>query len=154
MNKSRSLSPYQFFEIVQIEYICAILRARIYKSKKDKEFWNKVATGKKVKIEEIAHRNSLPTIFTDSDLNETLSKRVYIEQGSPCFVYRNEEHKLEQQYYDLYYYYNEGSEVRFLLDTEMVVGSIVEYKVYGTTIKVKYKEETLVLPVHQVMRVL
>ena len=154
MNKSRPLSPYQFFEIVQIEYICAILRARIYKAKKDKEFWNKVADGKKVKIEEIADRNGLPSIFTDSDLSDTLTKRVYVESGSPCFIYRNDQHRLEQEYYDLFYYYNPGKEVRFLFDSEMVVGIVDEYKVFGTTIRIKYKDGVLTLPTNQVMRVL
>ena len=154
MNKSRPLSPYQFFEVVQIEYICAKLRARIYKAKKDKEFWNKVAEGKRVKIEEIADRNGLPSIFTDSDLNDTLTKRVYVENNSPCFIYRDEQHKLEQEYYDLFYYYGIGKEVRFLFDLEMVVGIVEVYKVFSPTILVKYKENILTLPTKQVMRIL
>lgn len=153
-SKSRPLSPYQFFEVVQIEYICAVLRARIYQGVKDRTYWNRVAEGKKVKINEIADRNSLPSIFTDSDLMDTLSKRVYVEGTTPCFVYKNEDHKLQQEYYDFYYYYSVGKEVRFLLDSEMVVGVIKSYKTFSQNIEVEYKGKVLTLPTKLVMRVL
>jgi hypothetical protein len=154
MNSSRPLTPYQFFEVVQIEYICAVLRSRIYVAKKDKEYWSRVAEGKKRKVEEIATRNHLPSIFTDSDLNDTLEKRVFIEGSHPAFVYRDEKHKVDQEYYDLYFYYGKGREVRFLHEDEMVVGKITQYKVFGKTIKVEYKGEELTLNTSDVSRIL
>ena len=57
VNKTRDVSLYELFKILQIEYIHNELRYKIYPSKSDKIFHEKVMKYKKTKIEDIALRN-------------------------------------------------------------------------------------------------
>lgn len=152
---SRKLSTYQYFEAIQIEYLCAILRARIYTRPKDKDFWNKVAEGKRIVINNIADRNKLPSVLTDSDLESALSRRIYRENTFPLFVYKDEEHKLSQEYFDLLYYYQEGSEVRYDLGNGTEVGTVTSYKPFDKIVNVlDTNKEKIQIEVSKVARIL
>ena len=155
--KTRRLSTYEFFEIIQIEYICSILRARIYPKSKDKEYWNRVAEGKRQTIEKISQRNSqLPNIFTDSDLESALSRRIYRETTYPIFVYKDDTQRLSQEYLDLLYYYAIGSDVRYDIGNGLEVGVVVEYQPFKdyVTIKPSRQEEPVRVSVGKVARIL
>ena len=153
--KSRFLSTYELFEVLQIEYLCCILRARIYPKSKDKDYWNRVAEGKKTTILSISNRNhDLPNIFTDSDLESALSRRIYRENTYPTFVYRDETHKQNQEYLDLCYYYNKGVEVRFTLNDEMKVGKVKNYRPFNSTLEITYEGEDIKIPVSNCVRIL
>jgi len=136
--KSRDLSNYQFLEILQTEWLVADLRAKIYFRHKDKEYWKKVKEGKRVKIEDISERNNLPSIFTDEGLRKDFEKKVYNLTSIPNFIYRNEEDRQEQEYYDLMYYFNKNSDVRIDFFGEIKVGKVLEYKPYFAAIKVQF----------------
>lgn len=110
--KSRNLSTFQFFEQLQLEYIVAELRKKIYPSVKDKNYYKRVMKFKKEKIEDISTRNTLPSIFTDLSCKDDLYKRVYNEIGPPTFYYRDEDHKNEFGEQDLANYFLVGSEVK------------------------------------------
>jgi len=154
--KSRQLSAFEFYETIQIEYICAVLRATIYPKPKDKEYWNKVASGKKVTIETMSERNSLPSIFTDSDLHTALKRRIYRPNTYPQFIYRNEQQRQSQEYLDLLYYYEKGKEVRFDLNDEVKIAKVKEYKPGTLTMLVELLEngEEMKVEVSQVSRIL
>lgn len=124
VKKSRHLSILDFFENLQIEYIQADLRHKIYPKLKDKAYWGKVKEGKKATIEKLAEKNSLPSIFSDEMMLRTFEKRVYRDISYPLFTYRDENHKMEQEYYDLKYYYNQNADVRIDLDGEVLIGKI------------------------------
>lgn len=126
-NKGRRLTTYQYFEALQVEWVVANLRTKIYRSPKDKEYWTRVKENKKVKIEEISNRNSLPNIFTDTSFREEIERRVFNEYSFPNFHYKDEDHKLTQGYYDLLYYYFIGSEVTYNYFGETKVGRIAIY---------------------------
>ena len=122
MNKTRSLRIYEYFEVLQVEYLSCKLRARIYLKPKDKEYWNRVSENKRQIITNISGRNgNLPTIFNDSDLQNVLEKRLYKENSSPMFVYKDEDHRKEQEYFDLLYYYQKGVEVRFTFSSKICI---------------------------------
>lgn len=152
--KTRFLTTYEFFEIVQIEYICSILRARVYPKPKDKEYWNKVAEGKKRTIETIANRNRLPSIFTDSDLEAALSRRVYRENTFPIFCYRDEEQKLNQEYFDLLYYYSKGIDVRFDIGNGIQVGKVKQYTPFDKNLTIEVDGVDIKVPVKDTVRIL
>lgn len=152
--KSRHLSIYQYFEILQIEWLVADLRFRIAVKAKDKEFWKKVKEGKKQTFEAIADRNSLPTLFTDSDLKAALEKRIYECEGLPNFHYKDEAAKQIQGYWDQLHYYRPSTEVRFELFGEVRVGTIDKYHPNAEKIKIKYDGETLEVPTKEVSRIL
>jgi Mg2+ and Co2+ transporter CorA len=122
--KSRHLPILDYFETLQIEYLVADLRHKIYPRLKDKTYWLRVKEGKKATIEKLATRNSLPTIFTDETMHREFEKKIYRDTSYPLFTYRDEDHKLEQEYYDLKYYYNIGSDVRIQIFEETKMGKI------------------------------
>ena len=153
---SRPLSTFQFFEIIQIEYICALLRSKIYVHSKDKEYWARVAEGKRAKIEQIVDRNpGLPSIFSDSDLENALSRRVYRDTTYPIFIYRDEEHRLSQEYLDLQYYYYKDTDVRYDIGLGVKVGKIKSYKPFDSFVCVLTTEkEEIRVPVDKIARIL
>jgi len=123
--KSRNLPLLEFFEILQLEWIQADLRHKVYPRPKDKLYWKRVMDGKKVNIETLGQRNQLPTIFSDSGMHIDLQKKVYRENSYPIFSYRDHDHELEQSYYDLKYYYNLGADVRIKTENgDVVLGKI------------------------------
>ena len=152
----RKLSIYQYFEILQKEWLVVDLRCRIYSSKKDKAFWLKVREGKRVKIENIAEKNKLPTIFTDSELKKDLERTIYNDYTYPNFHYKDENHMKDQGYWDLANYYSKDSEVRFESNGEMKVGRVVEYVPFSKIIRVRCvkTEETEQVSVSKVLRIL
>ena len=60
MEKSRNVAPLEFLDVLQLEYINAIIRSKIYPRVADKDHYRKVAKGKEEKIKDIAFRNNLP----------------------------------------------------------------------------------------------
>lgn len=154
VKESRKLSTYQYFEVLQIEWLVADLRCRIFTNEKDRSYWKKVREGKKVKIENISDKNRLPTIFTDDSLKRELEQRIYNDFTYPNFHYKDDEHKQTQGYWDLLNYYSKGTEVRFDHCGETLVGVVVDYCPPSLEIRVEVKNEVLVIPVHKTMRIL
>ena len=153
--KSRYLTPFQYFETIQLEYICADLRSKIYIKKQDRDFWKKVSEGKRVTIEKISDRNHLPNIFTDSDLLSSLERRIYRDETYPIFIYKDEEQKLSQEYLDLLYYYYEGVEVRFVNEVgESCIGKVKKYKPFSSSIVLLYNNTEVETKVSSTRRIL
>ena len=63
------------------------LRKKIYPSTSDKAFYQKVMDGKKRKIEDIALRNKLKTIFNDSQLKIVFYQQIHPQFNFPKFIY-------------------------------------------------------------------
>lgn len=124
--KSRDLSILDFYEILQVEWICADLRRKIYPKIKDKNYWTRVAEGKKNTIQRLAEKNSLPSIFDDESMLRIFEKKVYKENAYPEFIYKNENNKNEQEYWDLHYYLYIYSEVRVIIAGETKLGKITK----------------------------
>lgn len=110
--KTRDLSYYKFFDQLQLEYIQAELRKKIYPSLSDKNYYERVMKGKKEKIDDIAIRNSLKSIFTDKETKIEKYQVIYNKMGLPNFIYKNEQDKLINEDKDKKYYYMIGSEVK------------------------------------------
>lgn len=125
--KSRKLSVYEFFKVLQIEWIVSDLRHRIYTGRNDKDHWKMVMECKKVKIEDIAIKNKLPSIFTDAQMKSEFEHLVYLPDSIPNFHYKNEEQKQGQGYIDLMHYYSTGSDVRCEIMGETKVGKIKKF---------------------------
>lgn len=153
-SKSRNLSVYEFFQILQVEWLMADLRTRLYPKKKDKEYWGKVREGKRQVIDNIAEKNQLPTIFTDDDMKRSFESKIYNPSGLPTFAYKNEENRKAQEPLDLLYYYHKGADVRFEWYNEIKVGKVKSYLPYGETVTVEHEGKDVVLPCSQVTRIL
>lgn len=142
-DKSRNLSVYQFFQILQKEWIVADLRTRIYPKGKHKDYWTKVKEGKEATINQIAEKNHLPTIFTDQEMKRIFELQVYKEKGAPDFNYKSEENRTAQEPLDLTYYYSKGSEVRFDHFGEQKIGKVKSYTYGNTVALVQTTEDSL-----------
>jgi hypothetical protein len=155
-NKSRSLTVYQFFQMLQVEWLVADLRSRIYPKAKDKEYWNKVKEGKKKKIEGIADKNHLPTIFTDEEMKRIFELKIYNDKGIANFHYKDEAQREAQEPLDLTYYYSKGTEVRFDIFGEQKIGIVKSYLPYKETLTVMEPIEVVkyLVPTREVTRIL
>ena len=140
--KNRNLSIYKFFEQLQSEFIQAELRKKIYPKLKDKNYYERVMSGKKDKVNSIAERNNIPSIFTSPDEKKRLYKETYGDGGYPNFTYRDEAHRLECETLDRIHYYATGAEVRIMVNETVKVGEIVSVNHEKGVISILIKGDT------------
>jgi hypothetical protein len=125
--KTRNQTLFQYLESLQTEYINAELRKKIYPIVKDKRFYERTMKWKRQKIEDIAQRNELPTIFTNSEEKSRIYEKTYTKYGLPNFLYRNESEIVEFRKWDVINYFAKEAEVK--LDEgegKVSVGTIVD----------------------------
>jgi len=153
MEKNRHLPLYQMFEALQLEFLVADLRFKIFPRPKDKEYWKKVKEGKKAKIEDIAVRNGLDTIFSNPERWNKEQLKLYPANSKPAFTYRDFTQQQELSYWDEFYYYKVGEYARVM--NEDIIGKIQAFSPFDQFLTVvddegnKYKVETI-----QVRRIL
>ena len=102
--KNRNLSVAEYFLIIQKEYLIAEFRKKIYFSKNDKIYYQRVMDGKKNKINDIAKRNRLDSIFNNSEKMEEMRAELFDKLGKP---------KFELTEIDIENYYAIGNEFSF-----------------------------------------
>lgn len=123
--KTRNLSTYEYLQILQVEYIVAELRRKIYVKKKDKSYYSRVLEGKERKIKDICQRNSLPSLFEDGGVRAGCYANVYPATGYPDFHYKNDEQIQEFKAKDFYYYFYKGSDFRVVEEGVTKVGTLI-----------------------------
>lgn len=155
-DKSRKQSIFQFFEALQFEWICNDLREIIYPYATDKLHWKIVKDGKKVKIENIAIKNNLPTIFDDEEMMSTLKQKIYRTTGLPNFLYKDNRQRATQEYYDMLFFFHKGIDVRIDIAGEVVVCKITHYKPYEMTLCAKRLDnsEPVVVDIKECARIM
>lgn len=157
--KTRNLSIFQYLDILQVEFIVAEFRKKIYHSVKSKSYYQEVMNFKKEKIEDISMKNGLPTIFNDKKVREEKYKSIYGNSfGFPNIPYREDvDPKAEElRSSDRYYYYSQGSEVKVKYIEEVVIGTIEEVDFITEKIKIKLldKEELISVDFKDVSRII
>lgn len=103
-NKTRNLSVAEYFLVIQKEYLIAEFRKKIYFSKNDKNYYQRVMNGKREKIEIISKRNRLDNIFNNSAKMEEMRNELFDRLGKP---------KFEMSQTDIDNYYAIGNEFSF-----------------------------------------
>lgn len=153
---TRKLNVQELFDILQQEYLICRLRADIYMKTHLKEYWDKVAIGKKKKILDIAKRNQLPCIFDHQQIREEYSKKVFREKGYPRFYYTSQETKDQQEYWDLWNYYYKDSPVKVFFgdETEPEVGKVIKNNIDERQIEVQIDERAYIVSMDNVTRIL
>lgn len=144
--KSRHLSIFELFEVLQLEYMTAELRKRIYPKLSDKSYYMKVMSFKKDKVIDIATRNNLSSIFSSKDEKRNLYNKFYNEKGLPNFVYRNEYDREKLALQDRAHYYVKGTEVKVHVDDKIIIGEIYEVNFSKSIIFIKPRGEEEVKP--------
>ena len=154
LRKTRNLSIYELFEILQKEYIICILRSKIYPYQKHKQYWTFVAEKKKEKILDIANRNILPNIFSSPEVKSSFEKHIYGENGFPKFIYRDDEHREKQEKWDYINYFSIGSEVKIIIEGQIKVGKVIRFDLQTRTVSISLGEKTMRLEASEVTRIL
>lgn len=124
--KDKDQSIYEFYKTLQEEFLICELRKKIYPRGKDKRYYGKTSEFKKSKIEDIADRNGLPSIFNSEECRREVNKTVFGEFGLPKFMYRDSVERDELKPKDAYYYYAVGAEVRVKREDSIKIGVITK----------------------------
>jgi len=159
--KSRDQTFYNFFIILQKEYIVAELRKKIYSDAVGKAKSEEIMKGKKKKVFDIAMKNSLKTIFPnmnlgaeslyDEDLRVKLYREIYGDGGLPQFIYRDENQKGKLGIKDKKCYFMIEAEV---VDKEGKVGSLQDVDFEKEKCWVKIEDEIKEYNLDQIRRIL
>lgn len=102
--KTRNLSVAEYFLQIQREYLIADFRRKIYFSPKNKTYWNKVCNYKEARINAIAKRNNLNSIFNSESKLEELRNELFDHLGKPKFNMTPD---------DIKNYYSNGNEFSY-----------------------------------------
>lgn len=102
--KTRNLSISEYFHVVQKEYLVTEFRRKISYNPKDKAYFQKVLNYKREKINDIAKRNCLLSIFSSSKKLEEIRNELFDKFGRP---------KFELSEIDLKNYYAVGNEFSY-----------------------------------------
>ena len=104
IEKTRNLSVAEYYQTIQREYLISEFRRKIYFSPKDKKYYQRVMTHKAEKINEIAERNHLDSIFTNTEYLQSIRKQLFNEIGKPTF---------EMTFDDVRNYYAAGNDFSY-----------------------------------------
>jgi hypothetical protein len=141
--KTRNLSTFDYLEVLSSEYVVAQIRNKIYPHSKDKAYYKRTMDHKKAKIEDIASRNTLPTLFNDAKVKAAMYARIIPATGLPNFGYKNEEVRAELEAKDVANYYSQDAEVKVLQkDGELKFGQLCNANVNTGVAYVLYRGET------------
>jgi len=66
--KDRHISTYDFLNVLQQEWMSAKVRSKFYHLRSDKIYFWGMMKKKRVKIDDLAGKNTLPTIFSDKEI--------------------------------------------------------------------------------------
>lgn len=102
--QNRELSAAEYFIQIQKEYLIAQFRSKIYFSPKNKRYWKKVMKYKAEKINSIASRNKLHSIFNSDEKMEDFYNRLFDKNGKPRFEMTTD---------DLNNYYTAGNDFSY-----------------------------------------
>lgn len=135
----------EFLESLIKEWYVADLRRRIYRSDSDKQYWTKVCSYKKKKIEDITSRNHLPSIFGDTDTRSKYNRLFYPEDKLPVIILNDK---------DLRYYFSRNCDVILLNGSGGEFGVIKDSDFDSQTLTVELKDgNTKPVPFSQARRI-
>jgi hypothetical protein len=158
IRKSRDLTTSEYVEQLQLEYIVAELREKIYPDAKDRAYWSRVMALKREKIENIASRNSIPCIFSKDapELKNEIYRKIYNPIGLPNFIYKDETQRANLRVDDIKFYYFAKSEVKIYEGKELCFGVILTTNLDAELIQIQFKKNGKigVYPMNVVTRIL
>jgi len=159
--KTRDLHIYDFLEMLQVEYVSAELRAKIYPNIKDKAYYrDRVMYFKKQKIEDICERNpGLPNIFNNDGERRRIYDMIYNDWGMPNFHYKDQDHKDQFEDQDFDNYFMKDCTVRIRTDEKeekALVGYLMDVNRDKNIayVKIKGKKETKPVSLKNIARIL
>lgn len=154
--KGRRLTFLEFFEVLQIEYIVAELRSKIYPNPKDQKYYKeREMEGKKAIIIEISSRNNFKDIFNDNLTKIKYYSQIYNDWGLPNFIYRNQKDRDIRRKSDIYNFFKKNCEVSVKLDDGSICKGTISYvNLEKALVSVKTEEKTITVPYEMVSRMI
>lgn len=152
--QERHISTLDYFNRLQEEYFICNLRARIYPRVKDKSYWRKVAEFKKDKIESIAERNNLASIFSDVGVHSEIYFKTIPTSCYPNFTYKTEDYVTKDN--DFIHYYAIDSDVKIVEDWDKFseTGILISIDLEENTGKVKTSKGTIESDLTKIVRII
>ncbi len=154
VKKTRHLSANDFFEILQEEYIVCELRVKIFPYENHRQYWKDIAAKKKIKIMDIAKRNSLPCIFDNKRMKETFESKIIPEIGFPKFYYIDDRTRVHQEMWDKRNYYSKEAQVKIVEKDNILIGEIVSADIERGMVTVNVGGKTKEYDIRIVTRIL
>lgn len=154
--KTRNLSYYKYFEQLQLEYIIAEFRKKVYPSTKDKQYYERVMQGKKNIVEDISIRNSLKSIFNDREAKIEKYGQIFNKIGYPNLIYRDEKEKELFAPKDKTFYYMTGSEFKINIGGEEKIGVLIfaSFKTNTATVQIEGNPDEDIFDLNYLTRIL
>jgi hypothetical protein len=152
--KTRHLSLCQYLKRLQLEYIVAELRKKIYPLKGDQLFYENLMVQKRKTIEDISKRNYLPNIFNDDNLRQELYDTIHPEFGFPLFLYRDESHRIKYEPLDKKYYYYQNTEFRVLVKDKVEIVKLESVNLEDNSAVILFNGNQLVIATSNIARIL
>jgi len=121
---SRNIPLADLYSCLQLEYISYFLRSKIY-SKEFTESYKSICEAKKDKIDKIASKNGLPSIFNDVHYRDRYIKKFLNKSGVPNFTYKDDVIKKKMSCWDAHYFFQKGTSVKFDVNDETFVGNVI-----------------------------
>ncbi len=85
--KTRDISPHDFLQALQKEYICLEIRSKIYLHKNDKDYFRTLMVKKEEAIFKISKKNRLVNIIEDGEEYIRVWQEIVPEFGFPKLIY-------------------------------------------------------------------
>lgn len=151
--KTRELSTAEYFINLQKEYLIADLRRKVYFKESDRKYWTKVAAYKRERIEKIALRSNISSIFSDHRLFEEIKFTFYGKGGFPNIPYKDEYEYSNLHSKDVYGYYAKDIDVRCEIDTVLLLAKVLFVILEKKIVVVLLNGNKFYLPYDKVTRV-
>lgn len=137
--KSRNLSVAEYFDVIQKEYYIAEFRKKIYYNPKDKRYYGRVMGHKKEKIQDIAERNHLDSIFSSELKAAEIRSSLFDLNGRPCFELSDAD---RQNYYSIGNEFSYCGKV-WVLDAVQESGKLVLYSAHDERYETVFPEDVI-----------
>jgi hypothetical protein len=133
--------------------MCYRFRQLIYQRPFDKQKFADICLKKKEKIDQIALENCLPSIFKESGQQGRYLEKFFGQAGLPNFCYRDEYQSRVKGYWDIFYYFIEGSSVRLVKDDEVFIGRVKQCKINEKQVFVNVENQVATRSFNEVTRI-
>lgn len=151
--KSRDISVGDLFTNLQLEYISYKVRELIYLRPEDKKKFNDICEKKREKIEIIATKNCLPTIFNNIKSQGKYLKIFFKEWGLPNFQYRDAYKKKVYGWWDPIYYFKDKVDIKYTDSKDIILGHIIKYDAHKEILKIKVNDSIISVEPNSVCRI-
>ena len=85
------MNKLEYLEKIQSEYIQAELRVKMFKREKDKKYWSKIMSLKRIRIHDIQIQIGIPTILNEESEYKRVHALLIPEYGLPHFTYKGQD---------------------------------------------------------------